>query len=42
MDALTQLDTWPVGHAAAAVVGPHGLLGTHGSVDRPFPLASVT
>lgn len=42
MDALTQLDTWPVGAAAAAVIGPGGVLGTHGPVDRVFGLASVT
>ncbi|HEX5496089.1 MAG TPA: serine hydrolase domain-containing protein [Mycobacteriales bacterium] len=42
MDALTQIDTWPVGRAVAAVIGPGGVLGTRGPTDRPFPLASVT
>lgn len=42
MHALSRIDTWPVGNAAAAVVGHDGVLATHGPVDRPFPLASVT
>ncbi len=33
---------WPVGHAAAAVVGPEGVRATAGDVERPFQLASVT
>jgi CubicO group peptidase (beta-lactamase class C family) len=33
---------WPVGHVAAAVVGPEGVRATAGDVERPFPLASVT
>ncbi|MDD7814972.1 serine hydrolase [Mycobacterium sp. CSUR Q5927] len=40
--ALAALDDWPVGHAAAAVIGPQGVLATHGDTDRPFYLASVT
>lgn len=40
--ALAALDGWPVGTAAAAVVGPSGVLAAHGPVDRPFGLASVT
>jgi CubicO group peptidase (beta-lactamase class C family) len=40
--ALAQLDEWPVSHAAAAVVGPDGVLDAHGHVAEPFPLASVT
>jgi CubicO group peptidase (beta-lactamase class C family) len=41
-DPLEQLDGWPAQTAAAAVVGPAGLLATRGPVDRPFWLASVT
>ncbi|MHA6626715.1 serine hydrolase domain-containing protein [Pseudonocardia sichuanensis] len=33
---------WPVGHAAAAVVGPEGVRATAGETERPFRLASVT
>jgi CubicO group peptidase (beta-lactamase class C family) len=40
--ALAQLDEWPVPRAAAAAVGPAGLLSARGPVDEPFPLASVT
>jgi CubicO group peptidase (beta-lactamase class C family) len=40
--ALVQLDEWPVPRAAAAVVGLDGVLGAHGPVAEPFPLASVT
>lgn len=39
---LAAIDEWPVPRAAAAVVGPSGVLATHGRVDEPFPLASVT
>jgi CubicO group peptidase (beta-lactamase class C family) len=39
---LAALDDWPVDHVAAAVVGPQGVLATHGDVGRPFYLASVT
>lgn len=42
MTALAQLDDWPVPTAAAAVVGPSGVLTSHGDVTRPFALASVT
>ena len=41
-DALRALDDWPVPHAAAAVVGPDGVLASRGPQDHPFPLASVT
>lgn len=40
--ALDAVRSWPVPTAAAAVVGPSGVLGTVGPVDRPMPLASVT
>lgn len=39
---LAVLDGWPVDHAAAAVVGPQGVLAVHGDTARPFYLASVT
>ena len=39
---LAAIDGWPVGAAAAAVIGPSGALDMHGPVDQPFPLASVT
>ncbi|MUM35910.1 serine hydrolase, partial [Mycolicibacterium sp. CBMA 361] len=42
MTALELLDSWPVPHAAAAVVSPAGLIAAHGPVDRAFRLASVT
>lgn len=40
--ALDALDGWPVPAAAAAVVGPDGVLATHGDTARVFELASVT
>ncbi|BCO35475.1 serine hydrolase [Mycobacterium heckeshornense] len=42
MAALDALDDWPVSAAAAAVIGPSGVLASHGDVDREFALASVT
>jgi CubicO group peptidase (beta-lactamase class C family) len=43
MDSFRQVAQWPVDNAAAAVVDASGrLLGSHGEVDRPFKLASVT
>lgn len=42
MSALDALNDWPVPTAAAAVVGPSGVLARHGDTGRPFPLASVT
>ncbi|OBI81366.1 serine hydrolase [Mycobacterium sp. 1245805.9] len=42
MSALDALDDWPVGAAAAAVVGPDGVLASHGDTGRVFELASVT
>jgi CubicO group peptidase (beta-lactamase class C family) len=41
-DALARLADWPVGNAAAAVIGPGGVLATHGDTGRVFALASVT
>jgi CubicO group peptidase (beta-lactamase class C family) len=40
--ALAAIDTWKAPHAAAAVVGPGGVLAAHGPTGRQFPLASVT
>ena len=42
MGALDAVGTWPVGSAAAAAVGPDGVLETYGDVGTPYPLASVT
>jgi CubicO group peptidase (beta-lactamase class C family) len=39
---LAALDDWPVPTAAAAVVGPSGVLAAYGPTEHPFPLASVT
>ncbi|MEV0205232.1 serine hydrolase domain-containing protein [Streptomyces sp. NPDC050788] len=43
LQSLALIDNWPVPAAAAGVVRADGtVLGTHGAVDRRFPLASVT
>ncbi|ASX00257.1 serine hydrolase domain-containing protein [Mycobacterium intracellulare] len=42
MAPLDVLADWPVGAAAAAVVGPGGVLAGHGDPGRVFELASVT
>lgn len=42
MTSLDQVATWPVDHAAAAVVGPDGLRAVHGDTGRMYRLASVT
>jgi CubicO group peptidase (beta-lactamase class C family) len=42
MAALDAIADWPVTNAAAAVVGPAGVLAEHGDVRRAFVLASVT
>jgi CubicO group peptidase (beta-lactamase class C family) len=39
---LEAIAGWPVPTAAAAVVGPSGVLATYGPVEEPFYLASVT
>jgi CubicO group peptidase (beta-lactamase class C family) len=39
---LTETDTWGADHAAAAVVGPAGVLATHGDPGLVFRWASVT
>jgi CubicO group peptidase (beta-lactamase class C family) len=41
-EPLARLDDWPVPTAAAAVIGPDGVLAQRGPVDLPFRLASVT
>jgi CubicO group peptidase (beta-lactamase class C family) len=41
-DVLSAVGGWPVPTAAAAVVGPDGVLAAHGPTAQPFPLASVT
>ncbi|WP_166905288.1 serine hydrolase [Mycobacterium sp. DL440] len=41
-EVLRVIDTWPVDSAAAAVVGPSGVLADHGDTSKPFTLASVT
>src|ERR1700689_1728670 len=42
LPALQALDDWPVPTVAAAVVGPFGVLASHGDTRRQFALASVT
>jgi CubicO group peptidase (beta-lactamase class C family) len=42
MGALDDIADWPVDTVAAAVVGPGGVLATHGDLERTFRLASVT
>jgi CubicO group peptidase (beta-lactamase class C family) len=42
MSALDALDDWPVSTAAAAVVGPSGVLASYGDTKQEFVLASVT
>jgi CubicO group peptidase (beta-lactamase class C family) len=42
MAALDAIDDWPVSAAAAAVIGPGGVLASHGDTERVFALASVT
>src|ERR1700723_2806894 len=42
LPVLQALDDWPVPTVAAAVVGPSGVLASHGDTGRQFALASVT
>jgi CubicO group peptidase (beta-lactamase class C family) len=42
MNPLQRVADWPVPHAAAAVLGPAGVLATIGDTEQRFPLASVT
>ncbi len=39
LDALGLLADWPVVNAAAAVIGPSGVLASHGDTERVFELA---
>ena len=41
-DVLDAVSSWPVGTAAAAVVGPEGVLAATGPLEHQFTLASVT
>jgi CubicO group peptidase (beta-lactamase class C family) len=41
-DVLSRVADWPVPTAAAAVIGPPGVLATFGPTEQTFPLASVT
>lgn len=40
--ALGTIDQWDADHAAAAVVGPDGVIASHGDLQHPFRWASVT
>lgn len=40
--ALAAIDGWGAEHAAAAVIGPDGIVASHGELNRPFRWASVT
>jgi CubicO group peptidase (beta-lactamase class C family) len=40
--ALGAIDRWGADHAAAALVGPDGVVASHGELDRIFRWASVT
>ena len=42
MSALDALADWPGSNAAAAVVGPSGVVAEYGDSGRPYALASVT
>ena len=42
MSALDAVTDWPVTSVSAAVVGPSGVLASHGDTGRRFALASVT
>ena len=42
MQALRQIDAWPVEFAAAGVVDPEGRVATHGDASRSVRLASVS
>ena len=42
MAPLSRIDSWTVDHAAAAVVGPDGVVETRGDEERVFALASVS
>ncbi len=39
---LGAIDRWGADHAAAAVIGPDGVMASHGDLEHPFRWASVT
>jgi CubicO group peptidase (beta-lactamase class C family) len=39
---LDTIDAWGAEHAAAALVGPDGIVAAHGDLDHPYRWASVT
>lgn len=41
-DALATIDSWGADHAAVALVGPNGIVASHGDLDHEFRWASVT
>jgi CubicO group peptidase (beta-lactamase class C family) len=41
-DVLATIDGWGADHAATAIVGPDGVVASHGDLDHPFRWASVT
>jgi len=41
-NALSRIDTWGAEHAAAMVVGPRGVIATHGDAGHDYRWASVT
>ena len=41
-DPLAQIDRWDASFAAAAAVGPTGLLASHGPLAQPVRIASIT
>jgi CubicO group peptidase (beta-lactamase class C family) len=40
--ALAAIDGWGAEHVAAAIIGPGGIIASHGDLDRRFRWASVT
>jgi CubicO group peptidase (beta-lactamase class C family) len=41
-DVLARVETWGADQAAAALVGPAGMIASHGDLDRSYRWASVT
>lgn len=41
-ELLSVVDSWPVPNPAVQLVGPDGGLASHGGIDRPGPIASVS
>src|SRR5918999_1991329 len=42
VEALRQIEAWPVRHAAVGVLSAGGRRAVHGEAERVFPWASVT